>query len=86
MSIRTFADGALVEETEDAAAETRASREAIRANLLSRIDAAITADLAYLDLDPPTTGQVVAQVERLTRQTVALLRLVGNRLDDTTGT
>lgn len=56
------------------------------AALLDRIDAAITTDLAYLALDPPTTAQAVAQVGRLTRQVVSLLRLVGNRLDDTQGT
>jgi len=91
---RRWDDGVLVEEREYdedeaaplAEAEACEAREEARESLLDKVDAAIEADLAYLDLNPPTTAQAVAQVARLTRQTVALLRLVGARLDDTTGT
>lgn len=84
--IRTYAGGRLVEETEDADAEAAAMRAITRADLLGRVDAALTADVAYLALDPPTVAQAVAQVERLTRQVVLLLRVVGDHLDGTTGT
>lgn len=87
-------DGALAEErayteTEAAAlvaADESSAREANRATLLAKVDFALAADLNYLELPSPTSAQVVAQVERLTRQAVALLRMVGDRLDDTAGT
>lgn len=66
-------------------------RQRTRAALLGRLDAAIAIDLAYLDSSTPPTAaerliRVEAQVEQLTRQVLALLRLVGDRLDDTAGT
>lgn len=69
-----------------AAAAAAETRERNRQILLAKFNAALQADLDYLALNPPTTAQAVAQVERLTRQAVALLRLVGERLDDTAGT
>lgn len=57
-----------------------------RAALLAKAADAIAADLAYLALTPPTQAQVVTQMERLTRQVVALLRMVAGLLDDTNGT
>ena len=91
---RRLAAGEVVEErpySEDEAAalqqaDVDSQRQAARASLLAKVDTALVADLDYLALNPPTTAQAVAQVGRLTRQVVALLRLVGNRLDDTTGT
>jgi len=72
-------------------AEMCSARQATRGSLLAKVDAALAADLAYLDSATPTLAtdrlaRVEAQTERLTRQTVALLRLVGARLDDTSGT
>lgn len=46
-----------------------------------KLDAAIDANLAYLALSPPTTAQSLAQVQALTRQVTAILRLMRNRLD-----
>ena len=46
-----------------------------------KLDAAIDANLAYLALNPPTTAQSLAQVQALTRQVTAILRLMRNRLD-----
>lgn len=59
--------------------------------LLAKIDAAIAADIDYLRTPLPTlpADRVVvleAQVERLTRQVVALMRLAAGRLDSTQGT
>lgn len=85
MTIRTYVNGQVTDEAVDVTAEAIAARNLTRADLLSRVDAALTADLAYLDLATPTTAQAVAQVARLTRQVVALLRVVGERLDSTTG-
>ena len=95
---RRWVGDALVEErpytTAEAAplvAAERDSRQAItRADLLSRIDAALSADLAYLASTAPATAaerllRLEGQVDRLTRQVVLLLRLVGGRLDDTAG-
>jgi len=72
-------------------AETCTARRGARDSLLSKVDAAIAADLAYLDSAVPILAtdrldRVEAQVGRLTRQSVALLRLVGARLDNTSGT
>jgi len=46
-----------------------------------KLDAAIDANLAYLAVNPPTTAQSLAQVQALTRQVTAILRLMRNRLD-----
>lgn len=62
------------------------TRETNRQMLLARTRAAIQSNLDYLALDPPTTAQRAAQVDALTRQMVAVLRLVGEVLDDTAGT
>jgi len=77
--------------TEDEAAplvqaERVIARESTRATLLARVDAAIVADLDYLDTVPPATAsdrltRVETQVDRLTRQSINLLRLAGERLD-----
>ena len=96
---RRWDDGALVEErpydefevSPLLEAEKCLARETAQSSLLAKVDAAITADLAYLDSAVPILAtdrlaRVEAQVGRLTRQNVALLRLVGARLDDTSGT
>ena len=74
-----------------AEADAADTRTAARESLLGKVDAALAADLAYLDSAAPILAterlaRVEAQVGRLTRQAVALLRLVGARLDDTAGT
>lgn len=45
------------------------------ADLLVRFDAAITANVAFSALASPTNAQVVAQVQRVTKECTALLRL-----------
>lgn len=56
--------------------------------LVSKARAAITANANYLAIPAPSNAQVVAQVERLTRECSALIRiLVGaDLLVDTAGT
>jgi hypothetical protein len=56
--------------------------DAIRAKAL----AALTANTTYLAVGAPTNPQVVAQVDRLTRECSALIRLMLDQVDDITGT
>lgn len=69
-----------------AAAEREAARQENRRVLLAKVEQALQADLAYLALTNPTQADHAAQIKALTRQTVALIRLVGGLLDDVNGT
>lgn len=56
------------------------------ATLRGRVATALTTNATYLALPQPrTNAQVAAQVEALTRQNVALIRLVAGLLDTTDG-
>lgn len=54
--------------------------------LTAKAQAALTANATFLGLASPTTAQVTAQVQALTRQIDAALRLLANQLDSTSGT
>lgn len=56
------------------------------ATLRDRGIAALDANATFLALAAPTNAQVVAHVQRLTRECSGLIRLELNQLDDTTGT
>lgn len=56
------------------------------AALQSKAQAAIAANVTFLGLASPTTPQAVAQVQLLTRECSALIRLLLGLLDSTTGT
>ena len=51
--------------------------------LRDRLRQAFIVNAAYLALSPPTQAQAVQQVERLTREFNALLRLLAGQTDDT---
>lgn len=81
---RVWDNGVLVTDdpyTTDITAET------VTVTLQSKARAALNANAIFLALAAPTNPQVVAQVQRLTRETNALIRLlIGNDLLDDTAT
>lgn len=54
--------------------------------LRQRAEAALTANAAFLADPAPTNAQVVAQVQRLTRECSALIRLTVGRLETVSDT
>ena len=54
--------------------------------LMSKATAAMTNNQTFLALSAPTTAQAVSQVQALTRQVNALIRLITEALDSTAGT
>lgn len=56
------------------------------ADLRSKTAAALQINATYLALATPTTAQNTAQVQRLTRECSALIRLLLGRLEDVSGT
>ncbi len=57
-----------------------------RDDLHAKARQALAANTTYLALPTPTNAQVVAQVARLTRECSALIKLLLDDLNDTTGT
>jgi uncharacterized protein involved in exopolysaccharide biosynthesis len=54
--------------------------------LRSKLQTALTTNTTYLALATPTTAQNTAQIQALSRQMDALIRLIANQLDSTSGT
>ena len=57
-----------------------------QAALLQKAANAIANNITFLGLGTPTNAQVLAQVQALTRQVDALIRVVADELTDTSGT
>lgn len=86
MTSRVFDGGVLVSETEDPADAAWLAGQRNRAALLAKAQPAIVANLAYLSNPEPTTADRFAQLDLLTREMTAVLRLLANVLDDISGT
>lgn len=77
----TSAESASLAEA-DAAAVVGANATSLR----DKAQQALAVNDAFLALASPTNAQVVTHVQRLTRETTALIRLVIGALDSTSGT
>ncbi len=60
--------------------------EAVAADLAERARVALAANATFLAISAPTNAQVVTQVQRLTRECSALIRLTLGILDSTSDT
>ena len=56
------------------------------ADMLAKVQQALSVNVAYSALSSPTNAQVATQVGRLTRETTALIRLMLGLLSSTDGT
>lgn len=76
-------DGAVLHQVAEAKLTPAELNEAM---LRDRAGQALQANATFLGLGAPTNGQTLAQVQRLTRETSAIIRLLLGQLDTTDGT
>jgi len=81
-TIETYKNGQLTGTTTVTVPDGDVNADTLR----DRAAQAIAANQTFLGLASPTNPQTVAQVQRLTRECTALIRLMLGLLDDTTGT
>jgi hypothetical protein len=66
--------------------QAQATTDANTATVKQRAQAALTANATFLALASPTNAQTLAQVQRLTKECSALIRLALSQLDTITDT
>jgi hypothetical protein len=66
--------------------QAQAARRAARDSIRGKAQAALAANVTYLALANPTNAQVVAQVNRVTRECTALIRLLLDAVESEDGT
>lgn len=88
--VQQFRDGQVIS---DQAVSTDVTVEAVVFDLAAKGRAAIATNITFLALSSPTNAQTLAQVQRLTRESTAIIRLLlglvadsPDLLTDTTGT
>lgn len=74
------------ETAELAASGTAMTTANNQSTLQQRAAGALTANTTFLGIASPTNAQVVAQVQALTKECTALIRLMLGQLDTTSGT
>lgn len=55
-------------------------------DLTQKARSAIASNNVFLNIQAPTNAQVITQVQRLTRENTAIIKLLFGLLEDTTGT
>lgn len=78
----TYSDGSQSVQYTPAAGSIAANQQALQ----SKAQAALTANANFLAIASPTQAQTLAQVQTLTKECNALVRLLLGLLDTTTGT
>lgn len=82
VTIETWDNGSLVGTRQATVPVEQTNRDTLQ----SRAQAALAANLTYLNLASPSTAQNTAQLQRVTKECNAVIRLLLGQLDDVTGT
>lgn len=82
VTVETYAAGSLVDTSQAPVPAESSNRDAV----VNRAQAALTANATFLALAAPTNAQTLAQVQRLTKENNALIRLALSLLSDISDT
>lgn len=81
-TVETYRNGQLISTTTVTVPDAQVNADA----LVAKMAQAVASNQTFLGLASPTNAQTLQQVQRLTRQVNALLKLQASDLDDITGT